>query len=85
MTHHPKIVGTQATITKLTAAYLAEKEPEIEIKCIPFDEIPVKPPDAPPMNFCAFGLLKRPLGKRHTRTLKGLRKTVQEEGNKIGD
>ncbi|GFT97687.1 hypothetical protein TNCV_275321 [Trichonephila clavipes] len=30
--------------SKLTAAYLPKKEPEIGIKCIPFDEIRVKSP-----------------------------------------
>lgn len=31
------------------------------------------------MDFCDFGLLRRALGKRHTRILKGLLKTVLEE------
>ena len=39
-----------------TTAYLAKKESETGIKCIPLDEIPVKSPDASPMDFRAFGL-----------------------------
>ena len=55
--------------SKSTATYLAKKELETGIKCIPFNEIPVKSPDAYPMDFCAFGLLKRALGKRLPSTL----------------
>ncbi|GFT62534.1 hypothetical protein TNCV_3838651 [Trichonephila clavipes] len=54
-----------------------KKESETLIKCIPLDEIPVESPS--PMHFCAFGLLKRALEKRHSRTLNGLQKMVQEE------
>ncbi|GFW96636.1 uncharacterized protein TNCV_2846931 [Trichonephila clavipes] len=54
--------------SKSIAAYLAKKESETGIKCIPFDEISVKSHDASPTDFCAFGLLKRALGKRHPRT-----------------
>ncbi|GFX28546.1 transposase [Trichonephila clavipes] len=35
------------------ATYLAKRESEIGIKCIPSDEILVKSPVASPMNFCA--------------------------------
>ncbi|GFU87782.1 hypothetical protein TNCV_3229431 [Trichonephila clavipes] len=45
--------------SKSAAVYLAKKESETGIKCIPFDEICVKSSDASPMYFCAFGLLKR--------------------------
>ncbi|GFU43531.1 hypothetical protein TNCV_406231 [Trichonephila clavipes] len=70
--------------SKSTTAYLAKKKLKREIKCIPFDEILVKSSDASSMDFCAFGLLKQTLGKRHPRTLNGLWKTIQEEGSKIG-
>ncbi|GFX91186.1 uncharacterized protein TNCV_1246011 [Trichonephila clavipes] len=62
-----------------TAAYLEKKESETEIKCIPFDEIPVTPLAFSPMDFCAFGLLKKALRKRHPRTLNVLWKTLQDE------
>ncbi len=45
--------------SKSTAAYLPNKESEIGIKCILFNEIPVKPPDTSPIDFCAFSLLKQ--------------------------
>ncbi|GFU67274.1 transposase [Trichonephila clavipes] len=45
-----------------TAAYLAKKESETRIMCIPFDKMRVKSPYAFKMDFFAFGLLKRVLG-----------------------
>ena len=51
-------------MSKSTTTYLAKKEPETRIKCISFDEISVKWPEASPMDFCAFDLLKRTLGKQ---------------------
>ncbi|GFY03085.1 transposase [Trichonephila clavipes] len=39
-----------------TVIYLTKKE--TEIKCIPFDEIPIKSSEAYPLDFCAFGILK---------------------------
>ncbi|GFT61539.1 hypothetical protein TNCV_34001 [Trichonephila clavipes] len=44
-----------------------KKESETGIKYIAFDEIPVKSPNASPVDFSAFGLLERALGKRHPR------------------
>ena len=44
--------------SKSTVAYLAKKESEIGIKCIPLNDICVKPPETSPMNFCNFGALK---------------------------
>ncbi|GFV32062.1 hypothetical protein TNCV_1452751 [Trichonephila clavipes] len=41
-------------------------------------------PDVSPMDFCAFGLSKRALGKRYPRTLNGLWKTAQEQWSKMG-
>ena len=70
-------------MSQSTTAYLAKKESETGIKYIPFDGIPVKSPDASPMDFCAFGLLKRALEKRHPKTLNRLWKKVQEEWSKI--
>ncbi|GFV63596.1 hypothetical protein TNCV_2195701 [Trichonephila clavipes] len=45
-----------------------ERITETEIKCIPFDEIRIKSPFPYPMDFCAFSLSKRALGKRLPRT-----------------
>ncbi|GFX72434.1 hypothetical protein TNCV_1253881 [Trichonephila clavipes] len=57
--------------SKSTATDLAKKEPETRTQCIPFDEIRVKSPYTSVMDFCAFSLLKRALGKLHPRTRTG--------------
>jgi hypothetical protein len=44
-----------------TLQFLQNITSETKIKAIPFDHIPVKSPDASPMDFCAFGQLKRAL------------------------
>ncbi|GFV57229.1 hypothetical protein TNCV_4465671 [Trichonephila clavipes] len=73
-------IWTKPLVTsKSTAAYLAKKESQTGIKCIPFYEIRGKSPYASVMDFCDFGLLKRAFGKRYPRTLNGFWKTVQEE------
>ncbi|GFS83785.1 uncharacterized protein TNCV_611151 [Trichonephila clavipes] len=58
--------------SKSAVVYLAKKESEAGIKCTPLDEIHVKSPDASPLDFCAFVLLKRALGKRQPKPLNGL-------------
>ncbi|GFS61480.1 uncharacterized protein TNCV_4312031 [Trichonephila clavipes] len=70
-------------MSKSTAAYSAKKESETGINCIIFDETHVKSPCVSEMDFCAFALLKRALGKWHPRPLNGLWKTIQEELSKI--
>ncbi|GFU83606.1 uncharacterized protein TNCV_1886411 [Trichonephila clavipes] len=70
--------------SKSTATYLPKKESETGIMFFLFDKIPVKSPDTSSMEFCAFGLIKPALGKRHTRTLNGLWGTVQDGGSRIG-
>ena len=66
-----------------TRQFLDLMTAETSIKAIPFSHIPVKSPDASPMDFCAFGLLKQALGKRHPKTLAGLWKVVNDEWNKL--
>jgi len=66
-----------------TRQFLDLMTAETGIKAIPFSHIPVKSPDASPMDFCAFGLLKQALGKRHPKTLAGLWKVVNDEWNKL--
>ncbi|GFT88703.1 hypothetical protein TNCV_905611 [Trichonephila clavipes] len=51
-------------LSKSTAACLVKKKGKTRIKYITFDEISAKPRDTSTMDFCAFGLLKRALGKR---------------------
>ncbi|KAJ9601450.1 hypothetical protein L9F63_000398 [Diploptera punctata] len=54
-------------------------EQETGIHAIPFSNIPVKSPDASPMEFCAFGLFKRALGNRRPRTIDTVWKACKEE------
>ncbi|GFV17723.1 hypothetical protein TNCV_4407571 [Trichonephila clavipes] len=42
----------------MSKSYLAKKDSETGIKCIKFDEIPVKSSEASPTDFYAFNLLK---------------------------
>ena len=65
--------------SKTTRSFMNRMQNETGINAIPFEDIPVKSPDASPMDFCAFGLLKRALGKRRPRTLDGLWKACKEE------
>ncbi|GFT97619.1 RNase H domain-containing protein [Trichonephila clavipes] len=48
--------------SKSTTAKIAKKHSETGIKCTSFDEIPVKSLETSPLDFWAFGLLKRALG-----------------------
>ena len=41
--------------SKSTSSYLAKENSLTRIKCIPFDEISVKSPNASLKDFCAFG------------------------------
>lgn len=65
--------------SRSTLAHLRKLEQETGIKAIPFEDIPVKSPDASPMDYCAFGLLKRALGSRRPQSLHGLWKACKEE------
>jgi hypothetical protein len=69
--------------SKSTALFLEKMRNETGIKAIPFGHIPVKSPDASPMDFCAFGLLKQALSKRKPKTLDGLWKVVEDEWSKL--
>lgn len=69
--------------SKSTRQFLTRMEEETGIHAVPFTDIPVKSPDASPMDFCAFGLLKRALGDRRPRTLDGLWKACKEEWSRI--
>ncbi|GBN91889.1 hypothetical protein AVEN_77143-1 [Araneus ventricosus] len=53
------------------------------IPYIPFQHIPAKSPDVSPMDYCAFGPLKRSLFKRILTTIDGLWKVVEEEWKSI--
>jgi hypothetical protein len=69
--------------SRATTQYCQQMELETGIRTIPFSDIPVKSPDASPMDFCGFGLLKRGLGNRRPKTLNGLWKVCEEVWNTI--
>ena len=58
-------------------AYYERMATETGVSVIPFSSIPVKSPDASPMDFCAFGLLKKGLAQRRPTTVAGLWKVCQ--------
>ena len=60
-----------------SVAYYRRMATETGVSVIPFSSIPVKSPDASPMDFCAFGLLKRGLAHRRPTTIAGLWKACQ--------
>jgi hypothetical protein len=62
-----------------TANFLEVLHMETKINTIPFAHIPVKSPDASPMDFCAFGILKNRIRHRRPTTLDGLWKVAQTE------
>ena len=74
--HHDK---ASSHTSQSTIRFCQEMKRKTGINTIPFSSIPVKSPDASPMDFCAFGLLKRALGDRRPTTLDGLWKICQEE------
>ena len=65
-----------------TRQFLENVEREMGIHSIPFSDIPVKSPDALPMDLCVFGSLKKALGSRIPRIVSGLWKACQEDWNK---
>jgi hypothetical protein len=69
--------------SRSSLAFYREMEEATGIQAIPFNEVPVKSPDASPMDYCGFGLLKRALGKRRVTTMDGLWKAVKMEWDNI--
>lgn len=64
-------------------AYYQQKANETGINIIPFSTVPVKSPDASPMDYCGFGLLKRGLATRRPKTVDGLWKLTKRVWNEI--
>ena len=64
---------------KFTAVSLEKMKIDQSLECIPFQPIPSKSADVSPMDFCAFGLLKRALSKRKPTTIDELWKVEEEE------
>ncbi|KAJ4445255.1 hypothetical protein ANN_07056 [Periplaneta americana] len=69
--------------SRASLAYYNRKSVETGINVIPFNNIPVKSPDASPMNFCRFDLLKRGLASRCPTTVEGLWRVCQEVWHNI--
>ena len=78
---HQDKASSHASTSKLRL--LEDMEQKTGIHAVPYSDIPVKSPDAAPMDFCAFGLLKRALGSRRPCSIEGLWKACKEEWSKI--
>lgn len=66
-----------------TAHYAEDLRLKRGITIIPSLKTPVKSPDASPMDFYGFGILKQRLFQRRARTLDGLWKVLKDEWSKI--
>ena len=78
--HHDKATSHTADST---TDYLEELKTNIGISYLEKQDIPVKAPDASPLEFFGFGYLKQRLGKRNAKTLDGVWKIVREEWSLI--
>lgn len=78
--HHDAASSHTANIT---TQYAVELKQKLGITIIPKQEIPVKSPDASPMDFYGFGMLKQALFKRRATTLNGLCKVLDDEWSKV--
>jgi hypothetical protein len=78
--HHDK--ATSHT-SRLTEQYLQQMKELHGINYIQKSDIPVKGPDASPLDFFGFGLIKQRLFKRKACTLGGFWKVLQEEWSRI--
>jgi len=78
--HHDKATSHTA---RLTTEYLDELNADIGITYLEKQDIPVKSPDASPLDFFGFGYLKQRLGKRNAKTLNGIWKVAREEWSLI--
>lgn len=67
---------------KITTAILEKRKTDTSIAYIPSQHIAVKSLDVSPMNYCAFGLMKRAISKCIPMTI-GLWKVVEEEFKSI--
>ena len=69
--------------SRSSRSWYTQMEVETQIHVISFTFIPVKSPDASPMDFCGFGLLKRGISTRRPTTLEGLWKVCKEVWQEI--
>ena len=73
--HHDKAPSHTANLTR---DYLDQLKSSMGISYLEKQEIPVKAPDASPLDFYGFVYLKQQLSKRKARTLDGVWKLSQE-------
>ena len=78
--HHDKAPSHTANLTK---DYLDQLKSSMGISYLEKQDIPVKAPDASPLDFYGFGYLKQQLSKRKARTLDGVWKLSQEIWSQI--
>jgi len=73
--HHDK---ASSHTSKITQEYLKNLQIRTAIDYIDNKDIPVKSPDASPLDFFAFGFLKQKLFNRRASTLDGIWKLLKE-------
>lgn len=74
--HHDAASSHTAAFTR---DYAKDLEARLGIKIIRKEDIPVKSPDASPMDFYGFGYLKQQLFKRKCTSIRGIWKCLREE------
>ena len=77
--HHDQASSHTAN---LTIGYLEEMKSKFGITYLEKEDIPVKAPDASPMDFFGFGYLKQKLQKRRSQTLQGVLEKCRRYGQK---
>lgn len=80
--HHDKATSHTA---KITTDYLERQKRERGIDYIKPEDIPVKAPDASPLDFFGFGYLKQELAKKRARTLDGVWKLSKRVWSQIDE
>lgn len=73
--HHDK---ASSHTSRETQQYLQQKSLEVGISWLANEDIPVKAPDASPLDFYGFGFLKQKLSRRRPKTVEGLWKVLNE-------
>jgi hypothetical protein len=68
---------------RLTQAYAKDVYDRLGITIINNRDIPVKSPDASPMDFFGFGFMKQQLFRRKATSMDGLWKVLKEEWRKV--
>ncbi|UYV72043.1 hypothetical protein LAZ67_9001628 [Cordylochernes scorpioides] len=78
--HHDK---ASSHTSKKTQQFLQEMKDTLGLNFIRNSDIPVKSPDASPLDFYGFGMLKQRLFNRRPKTEAGLWKAAQEEWSNV--